>query len=98
VLDGEEGMWPFSKMPKEQIAKTYGIEIDDAWISQVQTAALRFSTGGSASFISPQGLVMTNHHVGARVIHNLSSIEKNVTINKHNQILLNKLVDISCGK
>ncbi|MBX9924516.1 MAG: S46 family peptidase [Rhabdochlamydiaceae bacterium] len=76
-LYGEEGMWPFSQVPKKKIAKTYGVEIDDQWLSQVQKSALRFSTGGSASFISSQGLVMTNHHVGARVIHNLSSSKQN---------------------
>jgi hypothetical protein len=76
-LYGEEGMWPFSKIPKEKIAKTHGVEIDDEWISHVQNSALRFSTGGSASFISSQGLVMTNHHVGARVVQSLSSSQKN---------------------
>lgn len=76
-LSSDEGMWPFHQIPKEQIQKKYGVELTDEWLEHIQKASLRMSSGGSASFISKNGLVMTNHHVGATSIHNLSSKESN---------------------
>src|SRR5262245_59960435 len=69
----DEGMWPLNMIPNKEIAKQYGVELTPAWVEQVQKAALRISSGGSASFVSANGLVMTNHHVGAKAIYNLSS-------------------------
>jgi hypothetical protein len=76
-LCSEEGMWPFHQIPKEKIAQKYGVELSDKWLEHAQKASLRISAGGSGSFISSKGLVMTNHHVGATSIHNLSSENAN---------------------
>lgn len=74
----EEGMWPFNMIPVENIEKTYGIRLEPDWIEKVQKSSLRISVGGSGSFVSPYGLVMTNHHVGHSAIHHLSTQEEDL--------------------
>src|SRR3981081_4554421 len=60
----DEGMWPFNSVPRAEIKKKYGFDITDAWLKKVQLASVRFNSGGSGSFVSADGLVMTNHHIG----------------------------------
>ncbi|MFK8105156.1 MAG: S46 family peptidase [Saprospiraceae bacterium] len=55
-------MWTFENAPLEYFQKTYGFTPDEEWLTSVREAALRFSTFCSASFVSPNGLIMTNHH------------------------------------
>ncbi len=74
---GDEGMWLFNKPPKELLKTRYGFNVTDAWLEHVQKASVRFNSGGSGSFVSPDGLVMTNHHVGADDLQKLSTPEKN---------------------
>ena len=62
---GDEGMWLFNKPPTEYLKKQYGFDATEEWLEHVQKSSVRFNTGGSGSFVSPDGLVMTNHHVGA---------------------------------
>ena len=62
---GDEGMWLFNKPPTEYLQKKYGFDANKTWLEHVQKSSVRFNTGGSGSFVSPDGLVMTNHHVGA---------------------------------
>lgn len=73
---GEEGMWPYNMIPKQQIQEKYGVTLDEDWIQKAQKASLRMSAGGSASFVSKKGLVMTNHHVGAESLYNLSTADQ----------------------
>ena len=58
----EEGMWTFDAFPLEQVRQTYGWAPDQAWLDNVQSAAIRLTNGCSASFVSPDGLILTNHH------------------------------------
>ncbi len=74
----DEGMWPLNSLPKEKIQENYGTSLDDEWIEHVQKSCLRVSIGGSASFVSPHGLIMTNHHVGSKAIYDLSTGEQNL--------------------
>jgi hypothetical protein len=72
IARGDEGMWPLNHLPKQTLKEKYGFEPDEAWIKHVQRASVRVGAGGSASFVSPDGLLMTNHHVAADVIADLS--------------------------
>lgn len=55
-------MWTFENPPKEWFAKAYNFKPEDSWYDDVRKSSLRFATWCSASFISPDGLIMTNHH------------------------------------
>jgi hypothetical protein len=55
-------MWTFDNPPTEHFAKTYNFRPSEEWYEKVQKSALRFASYCSASFVSPDGLVMTNHH------------------------------------
>lgn len=55
-------MWTFDNPPLDYFEKTYGFKPSEEWMKDVQMSALRFATYCSASFVSADGLVMTNHH------------------------------------
>jgi hypothetical protein len=71
----DEGMWLYNAVPKDQIKARYGFEPTQEWLDQVRLSSVRFG-GGSGSFVSPDGLVMTNHHIGAGCIHAVSTSTK----------------------
>ncbi len=75
---GDEGMWLFNKPPVKQLEDRYGFHIGPEWLEHLQKSSVRFiSNGGSGSFVSRDGLILTNHHVGAGVIASLSSADQN---------------------
>jgi Peptidase S46 len=59
-------MWTFDNPPLQYFQEEYGFQPDAAWFKKAQLGALRFATYCSASFVSPNGLVMTNHHCARR--------------------------------
>jgi hypothetical protein len=61
----DEGMWPFNAPPLKQLKEKYQFEPTTQWLEHLQRASVRFNSGGSGSFVSANGLVITNHHVGA---------------------------------
>ncbi len=69
----EEGMWTFDNPPLAALAERYGFTPTPAWLEHLRLASVRFMDGGSGSFVSPDGLMITNHHVGLRCIQNVSS-------------------------
>src|SRR6267378_2643812 len=69
----DEGMWTFDNFPKQLVQRHYGFSPSDAWLDHIRLASVRFNNGGSGAFVSSEGLVMTNHHVGSDCIHELSS-------------------------
>ncbi|MDP1831761.1 MAG: S46 family peptidase [Geothrix sp.] len=71
-LRADEGMWTFDNLPTKQIQAHFGWAPDQAWLDHVRLSSLRFP-GGSGSFVSRDGLVLTNHHVGRGWIQRVSS-------------------------
>jgi len=69
----DEGMWLYNQPPAQLLQERYQFVPDAAWLEHVQKASVRFNSGGSGSFVSADGLVMTNHHVAAESIQKLSS-------------------------
>jgi len=67
----DEGMWPFNMIPKDRIQKEHNVALTDAWLDRVRLSTVHFGAGGSASFVSKTGLVLTNHHVGSDCIGKL---------------------------
>src|SRR5947209_1562502 len=72
----DEGMWTFNNVPRAEIKKRYGFDITDEWLKKVQLGSVRFNNGGSGSFVSPEGLVLTNHHIASDTLQKISSAEK----------------------
>src|SRR5690242_11461652 len=77
VVYGDEGMWLFNNPPREHLKKKYDFDATPDWLEHVQKSSVRFNSGGSGSFVSPDGLVMTNHHVGADCLQKFGSKEHN---------------------
>ena len=69
----DEGMWLFNNFPRQAVQKKYGFVVTDAFLHHLQLSAVRFNSGGTGSFVSPNGLLFTNHHVGADCIQKISN-------------------------
>jgi len=74
----DEGMWLFNNPPKELLKERYDFAPGDDWYVHLQRSSVRFNSGGSGSFVSADGLVMTNHHVGADCLHKLSTKDRDL--------------------
>ncbi len=73
----DEGLWLFNDLPKEYLKKHFDFDVTPAWADHLMKASVRFNVGGSASFVSSTGLVLTNHHVGSDTLQKLSTSEHN---------------------
>ncbi|MBI2825032.1 MAG: S46 family peptidase [Planctomycetia bacterium] len=78
ALQADEGMWLFTNPPAKMLKEKYGFEPTAEWLKHVRQSSVRFNSGGSGSFVSSDGLVMTNHHVGADCLQKLSTAEKDL--------------------
>ena len=77
AMQADEGMWTFDNFPSKAVGGKYGFTPSQAWLDHVRSASLRIAGGCSASFISPQGLVMTNHHCVVDCVEQLSTPQQN---------------------
>lgn len=69
----DEGMWTFDHFPAAKVEQAYGVKIDQAWLDRVQAASVRLTTGCSASLVTKEGLVFSNHHCVVECAQELSS-------------------------
>ncbi|MFP5447374.1 MAG: S46 family peptidase [Alphaproteobacteria bacterium] len=75
AAQADEGMWTFDNFPAAKVEAAYGVKIDQPWLDKVRAASVRLTNGCSASVVSGQGLVLTNHHCVVDCVQDLSSAE-----------------------
>lgn len=80
-LRADEGMWTFDNIPEDQLFERHGFIPDAAWLEHARLASLRFSDGGSGAFVSPDGLVLTNHHIALGQLQKMSGPERDYVKN-----------------
>lgn len=73
----DEGMWLFNQPPRDLLRERYGFEVSSQWLDHLQRSSVRFNSGGSGSFISEDGLLISNHHVAADAIQKLGTEQHN---------------------
>ena len=89
----DEGLWTFDNFPAAAVKAKYGVTIDKTWLDRVQHAAVRLSTGCSAAVVSPEGLVLTNHHCISDCVQDLSTPQQDyvksgfIAANRHEERL-----------
>ncbi len=81
MVSADEGMWTFDNLPKKQLKEKYGFEPTDKWLEHIRLSCVRFNDGGSGAFISPKGLVLTNHHVALGQLQKMSDEKNNYVQN-----------------
>ena len=74
-------MWLLNQFPKTLVQQKYKFAVTGEFLSKMQLGSVRFNSGGSASFVSEDGLMFTNHHVGADCIQKVSTAEHNYMAN-----------------
>ncbi|MDW8221200.1 MAG: S46 family peptidase, partial [Bacteroidota bacterium] len=74
----DEGMWTYDNPPLKLLKEKFGFTPTQEWLDNLRLASVRFNDGGSGSFVSPNGLVLTNHHVAAGQLAKLSTKERDL--------------------
>src|SRR5436190_9424009 len=72
----DEGMWTYNNFPSAQVGARYGFAPTQEWLDHLRLSSVRIAGGCSASVVSAEGLVMTNHHCARECIENLSGLTK----------------------
>jgi hypothetical protein len=74
----DEGMWLLNDPPRQRLKEKYGFDLTDAWLEHARLASVRFNNGGSGSFVSANGLLVTNHHIGSDALQKLSTPDRDL--------------------
>lgn len=72
LATADEGMWLFNHPPTAKVKAKYGFQLTQPWLDHTRLSSVRFNNGGSGSFVSPDGLTFTNHHVAQKCLYGLS--------------------------
>jgi hypothetical protein len=91
---GDEGMWTYHDFPSSLVKQKYGVDITPKWLDAVRTATVRLA-GCTASFVSAQGLILTNHHCAAACVDEHSTGQKNLL--KEGFIARTREQELKCG-
>ena len=73
----DAGMWLYNAPPLKQLKEKYNFEPTKEWLEHLQKSSVRFNSGGSGSFVSPNGLCITNHHIGLDTLQKISTEQHN---------------------
>jgi hypothetical protein len=76
----DEGMWLFNRPPRDLLKQRYNFDPTPAWLEHLQKSSIRFNNGGSGSFVSSDGLILTNHHVGLDCMQKISSAARDYIV------------------
>jgi hypothetical protein len=76
ALRAEEGMWTFDNPPVKQLKEQYNFTPTQSWLDHVRLSSVRLNDGGSGSFVSPHGLLLTNHHVARGQLQKNSTAQR----------------------
>src|SRR5271170_8004159 len=71
----DEGMWTFDNLPLKLLKEKYNFTPTQQWLDHLRLSSVRLNDGGSGSFVSPHGLLLTNHHVALGQLQKNSSAE-----------------------
>ncbi|NBO90701.1 MAG: S46 family peptidase [Planctomycetia bacterium] len=74
----DEGMWLLNAPPREVLQKRHGFDLSDEFITRAMKGSVRLNNGGSGGFVSAEGLIVTNHHVGADLIQKVSPPDRDL--------------------
>src|SRR5450755_4148040 len=77
MLQAEEGMWTFDNPPLKLLKEKYNFVPSQAWLDHLRLSSVRLNDGGSGSFVSPNGLLLTNHHVARGQLQKNTTAEHN---------------------
>jgi hypothetical protein len=76
TVNADEGMWLLNNPPRKYLNERHQFNLSDEWLERAQKGSVRFNNGGSGSFVSAEGLIVTNHHIGADCLQKLSPKDK----------------------
>jgi len=74
----DEGMWTFDNVPRDTIARKYQVTLTDQWLQRLQQSVVRLESGCTGSFVSAEGLILTNHHCSAECLSDLSTAQRDL--------------------
>ena len=91
---GDAGMWTFHDFPAALVKREYGADINGAWLDRVRTATIRLANC-TASFVSPEGLILTNHHCAEACLDDNSSAQRNLV--RDGFLARTRAEELKCG-